>query len=239
MSTAPHEAESLSPTVETFLLGPIELLRCVDLQRRLVEEVAQRDDGRIVLLLAEHPTVVSIGRGGSPDQVARQSRLLRDGRIEVHWIKRGGPCMVHCPGQLAIYPIVPLRWHGLSVGEYLERFQAGIIEMLDDLGIRGHTPPGRYGVWGRTGQLATLGIAVRHDVAYHGAFLNVAPAMGLFRLIEDDSPKAARPSCLVTERGGRVKMTTVRATLVRHLADAFGCDRYHLYTGHPLLRETR
>jgi hypothetical protein len=31
-------------------------------------------------------------------------------------------------------------------------------------------------------------------------------------------------------------MTGVRAALVRRLADSFGCDRYHLYTGHPLLR---
>jgi hypothetical protein len=34
-------------------------------------------------------------------------------------------------------------------------------------------------------------------------------------------------------------MTTVRSTLVGRLAEAFGCDRYHLYTGHPLLRETQ
>jgi hypothetical protein len=28
----------------------------------------------------------------------------------------------------------------------------------------------------------------------------------------------------------------VRAVLVRHLTEAFGCDRYHLYTGHPWLK---
>jgi hypothetical protein len=43
-------------------------------------------------------------------------------------------------------------------------------------------------------------------------------------------------SSLMSERRGSVRMPAVRAALVRRLADAFGCDRYHLYTGHPLLR---
>ena len=46
-------------------------------------------------------------------------------------------------------------------------------------------------------------------------------------------------SCLVAERCGPVRMTAVRAALVRRLAECFGCDRYHLYTGHPLLRASR
>ena len=50
--------------------------------------------------------------------------------------------------------------------------------------------PGRHrsfsGVWGRTGQLAAVGVAVRHWVTYYGAYLNVCPPMGLFRLVETD-----------------------------------------------------
>jgi len=147
--------------------------------------------------------------------------------------------MVHCPGQLAIYPIIPLRWHAFSVGEYIERLQAGIVETLDDLGVRSYTRPAEFGVWGRTGRLATLGMAVRNWVTYHGAFLNVCPAMGLFRLVEIDPRQKTRTSSLVAEHRGQAKMTAVRAALVQHLATAFGCERYHLYTGHPLLRERR
>jgi len=237
MSTAPFETEQQSPAVETFLLGRIEFGRCLELQRRLIGEIGERDDGQIALLLCEHPAVITVGRGGSPGEIAADSRLLRSRQIEVHWVNRGGGCLVHCPGQLAIYPMVPLRWHGFSVGEYLERLQAGMTETLDELGIRGHTPPGRYGVWGRTGQLAAVGVAVRNWVTYYGAYLNVCPPMGLFRLVETDPVGQTRMSCLVAERCGPVRMTTVRALLVHNLAEAFGCDRYHLYTGHPLLRD--
>jgi len=236
MATGPFQSEQQSPAVETFLLHRIGHQRCLELQRRLVEEIGDRDDGQIALLLCEHPQIITIGRGGSPGEVAGESRLLRDRQIEVCWVNRGGGCMLHCPGQLAIYPIVPLRWHGFSVGEYLDRLQAGVVETLEDLNIRGMTRPGRTGIWGRTGQLAAVGIAVRNWVTYYGVWVNVSPAMGLFRLVDTDPLDHARMSCLLAERRASVRMTSVRAAIVTRLAEAFGCDRYHLYTGHPMLR---
>ena len=236
MPYRPTPTESQSPAVETFLLGRIGYQTCLDFQRRLVQRATQRDDGQIVLLLCEHPEVITVGRGGSLSQLARERRLLRTREIEVQWVNRGGGCMLHCPGQLAIYPIIPLRWHGFSVGEYLRRLQAALVETLDELGVSVHTLPGRYGIWGRTGQLATVGVAVRDWVTWHGAFLNVCPSMGLFRLVETDPIGHTSMSCLVAERCGPVRMPTVRAALVRRLAEAFGCDRYHMYTGHPWLR---
>jgi len=232
MPHGPLSAESQSPAVETFLLGRIPYLRCLELQQRLREQVAGRDDGQIVVLMCEHPEVITIGRGGRPSQVAGGSRLLRSRQIETLWINRGGGCMVHCPGQLAIYPILPLRWHDFSLGEYLQRFQAALAETLSELGVQIQPQPGRFGVWGRTGQIAAFGVAVRDWVTWHGAYLNVSPALGLFRLVQCHTPMGS----IAAERCGVVRVATVRAVLVRHLTEAFGCDRYHLYTGHPWLK---
>jgi lipoyl(octanoyl) transferase len=236
MSLRSPDIESQSPALEAFLLGQIDFGRAIDLQQRLIVQCRDRDDGQIILLLCEHPSIITVGRGGSPGDIAMQSGLVRNRQIEVRWVNRGGPSLVHCPGQLAIYPLVPLRWHGFSVGAFLDRFLAGIIESLDDLNVQGNVLPGRRGVWGRTGQLAAVGVAVRDWVTYYGAYLNVCPPMGLFRLVHSDPRRQTEMSCLVAERRGPVKMTAVRATLVRRLAECFGCDRYHLYTGHPLLR---
>lgn len=236
MSQTPFQTETLAPSLEAHLLGRIDLGRCLALEQQVLRRIAAREDGQVCLLLCEHPTVVAIGRGGSPAEVRMDSRLIRNGQIEVRWVKRGGGCLVHAPGQLAVYPILPLKWHGLSVRQYLDRFQAGVLNALEQLGIHGQTKPGRHGIWGRTGQLAAFGIAVRDWVTYQGAFINVAPSMGLFRLVEAGLTPAVRMSCLVAERQEPVKMTSVRAELVGQLAEAFGCDRYHLYTGHPLLR---
>ena len=193
MPPRPPQIESQSPALEAFLLGQIDFDRALDLQQRLVLQCRDRDDGQIILLLCEHPAIITVGRGGSPGEIAMQSGLVRNRQIEVRWVNRGGGCLVHCPGQLAIYPLVPLQWHGFSVGEFLDRFHAGIIETLDDLNVpRQHEPRPSccvHGVWGRTGQLAAVGVAVRHWVTYYGAYLNVCPPMGLFRLVESD-PRA-------------------------------------------------
>jgi lipoate-protein ligase B len=201
----------------------------------VVDEIGSRNDGQIALLLCEHPNLITVGRGGSAADLGLESDLLRRRRLEIRWMSRGGGSMVHTPGQLAVYPIVPLAQHHFSVGEYLNRLQTGILNALDEIGIHGEARPGRHGIWGRTGQLVALGVAVRNWVSYHGAFINVCPAMGLFRLVRTDAVEHTRMSCLVAERGQAVRMTAVRSAMVRHLAEALGCQRYHMHTGHPLL----
>lgn len=222
--------------LEAHLLGSIELERCLTLQKKLVAEATQRGDARISVLLCEHPQIITVGRSGSPGHVQYHAGPLRKGLIDVRWTKRGGGCLVHGPGQLAVYPIVPLVAHGWSVGEYLSRFEAAIHQALDALKIRSDIrSPGR-GLWGRTGQLVAFGITVANWVTYHGAYINVCPSMGMTRLVESDPFGDSRVSTLVAERGQPVKMTGVRSEVVRHLTDVFGCDRYHLHTGHPWLR---
>ena len=229
------EIESQTPALQAFLLGQIEFERVLALQQRLVAEAHDRGDGQISLLLCEHPAIITIGRGGSAGEIASQNSLVRNRQVEVRWVNRGGGCIVHCPGQLAIYPLVPLHWHGFSVGEFLDRFHAAIVKTLADLNVPS-SKLGRHGVLGRTGQLAAFGVAVRHWITYYGGYLNVCPPMGLFRLVENGCRDQPEMSCLVAERCGPAKMTAVRAALVERLAECFGCDRYHLYTGHPWLR---
>jgi len=225
--------------VQTYLLGLVDFGSCLALQQRLACEVGLRDDGQIVLLLCEHPPLVTVGRGGSPVQVRLETDLIRSGRLQTQWVNRGGGCMVHLPGQLAVYPIVPLRWHGLTVGEYLDHLQTGLRRALEELGCAVQTRPDQYGIWGRTGQLVAVGVSVRNWVTYHGAFVNVGPPLGLTRLVDSDPWHGTRMSNLVAERGRAATMPAVRAAVVRHLTETLGCDGYHLYTGHPLLKRMR
>lgn len=228
-------SETSSPALEAFLLGQIDFDVALGLQQRLIEQGRQRDDGQIILLVCEHKPIVTVGRGGAPGQVAMQSGPIRNGQIEVRWVNRGGGCLVHCPGQLAVYPIVPLQWHGFSVGEFLDRFRAALMETLGELLVPCRLNPPND-ICGRTGQLAAIGVAIRHWVTYYGAYLNVCPPTGLFRLVENDPLNQSVMSSLVAERCGPVRMTSVRAALIRHVSERFGCDRYHMYTGHPMLR---
>jgi lipoyl(octanoyl) transferase len=222
------------PAVQVHLLGLVDYELCLSLQQRLVYESGGRTDGQISLLVCEHEGVISVGRSGSRAHIHLSERGLASHRLAVHWTSRGGGCVLHAPGQLAVYPIVPLEASGWSVGQYIERLQAGILATLAELGIAAQTRPGQHGIWGRSGQLAMVGAAVKGWIAYQGAFLNVCPAMHLMRLVQSDPWNASPAGCLLAERQQAVKMTRVRESLVRHLAAALDCDRYHVYSGHPL-----
>lgn len=229
------------PAVEFHLLGQVDFDQCIYLQVRLIEEAERRSDGQINVLLCEHTPIISVGRGGSRGHIRMTRQELTSRRLSVRWTNRGGGCVFHGPGQLAIYPIVPLAWHGWSVGDYLKRINQALLGIIRELGFFGQTRPGCFGVWGRTGPLAVCGVSVKHEITSHGAFVNVNPSMDVVRRVDVIPPKIGESvrlstmSCLVAEHGRPVKMTRVRAVTVEQFAMAFTCPRYHIYTGHPLL----
>jgi lipoyl(octanoyl) transferase len=186
-------------------------------------------------VICEHPAIVTVGREGSGGHIRFDPEELAARGLSTRWVNRGGGCLLHAPGQLAIYPIVPLAWHGFSVGEYLKRLERGLVETLAEIGVAAQTRAGRHDLWGRTGQLAAVGAAVKGWTTYHGAFLNVCPAMHPYQSIVSDPASGATMSSLAVERQQAVRMPRVRESLVRQLTQAFGCQRYHLYTGHPHL----
>jgi lipoate-protein ligase B len=136
---------------------------------------------------------------------------------------------------VAIYPIVPLDWHGWNVGEYLRRLQAALACTLADLKIATRPALPSHSLRGRSGVLAVVAAAVRNGVTSQGAYLNVNNEMaGQGRI----APlPGERMSSVLSERPLPVRMQTVRAALVARLAAALGCDRHHLHTGHPLLAD--
>jgi lipoyl(octanoyl) transferase len=231
-------------TVAQFhLLGRVDFAAALALQQRLVFEAGETPRQQITVLLCEHPDVVTIGRGGSRAHIRISHQELTRRRLPVRWVGRGGGCILHSPGQLAVYPIAPLNRLRWTVGEFARRLQRGMLQALSPLGVRGETQSARLGIWGRTGQLVAFGLAVRDWVTYHGAFVNVGPAMNPYRYVDTavDGPTAAvhggktTMSCLLAERGRAVTMTRVRSDVVAALSAVFECERYHLHTGHPLL----
>jgi lipoate-protein ligase B len=218
------------------LLGQVDFDACLALQQRLVYEVSGARRGPIPVLICEHPASITIGRQGSRCDVKLDAADLAAHELEIRWVNRGGGAVLHLPGQLAIYPIVPLERCGFSVGEYLARLQCGLLAAIVEAGCyQAHLLPSRHGVWGRTGPLAAIGAAVKNGVSYYGAYVNVCPAMRLVERVVSD-PEAELPlSSLLVERHQPVRMSGVRERIARHLADSLTDGRYHLHTGHPLL----
>jgi lipoyl(octanoyl) transferase len=228
-----------APAAEVHLLGRVDLTECLALQQRLVYEATSGPQPRVVLLLCEHPDEITVGRQGSWAHIRLDRHELASRDVAVRWVGRGGGCVWHTAGQLAIYPIVPLEALGLSVGQYLDRFQSGVLAALAEFNVIGQTRPGRHGIWGRGGQLAAFGVAVRYGVTSHGGWINVSASDRLFRLLDTDPWDHTPMTSLVAERRQPARMTSVREALARQVTAALGCSRYHLHTGHPILRQNR
>ena len=154
-------------------LGTVDYQEAWDLQRRLVKE---RAAGSIAdtLLLLEHPHVVTCGRG-------LRARSLVATAHPVFHVERGGDVTYHGPGQLVGYPIVHLRERGLSVGAWLRLIETCLIEALAEGGLEAGRLKGFTGVWCEGRKLASIGVAARSWVAYHGFALNVTTDLSQLR----------------------------------------------------------
>ena len=242
-----------SPPFATHVhsLGLVDYEDCLTAQKRLAYDAVTRSDGRMTVLLCEHPDVITVGRRGSRDQLQLTGAELSERALTVRYVARGGGCLLHAPGQLAVYVITQLAWHGWSVGDFLRRLQQGLAAALLEQNVEAQTIPQHFGLWGKSGWLAALGVAVKFGVTSHGVFLNVDPDLRSMRRVEalpaaeyrdlrvamPQLPARPVPASLLSETAIPGKMATVRTAVVAHLTAAFDCGPYQFHTSHPLLPE--
>src|SRR4051812_17704751 len=172
--------------LEVYLLGLVDFEEVQALQRRMVYDLGER--GGASLTLCEHPPTISVGRSGSRVHIAADDAELRGMGIKVHWVNRGGGCVLHLPGQLAIYFALPLAPPALDVQRYLDGLHDAILRLLAEFDLRGSCRSGLPGIFLDDARVATVGVAVNRWIAYHGLTLNVGPFLSPFGLIAEPGP---------------------------------------------------
>lgn len=225
------------PPLEVFMLGIVDFREVQQLQRRLVYEIGERPGA--CLILCEHPPTISVGREGSRAHIAADDDLLRSLGIGVHWVNRGGGCVLHLPGQLSAYLALPLDVFGLTLQDYLDGIHQSIIGVLDEFNLQGSTRPDLEGVFLGESRVATIGVAVNRWIAYHGLTLNVGPSLNLFHHLLDEPGTATarlRQTSMESRRQRTAPMARVRESMIRHLEAAFQIPEHHVYTSHPMIR---
>lgn len=169
-------------TCKVLNMGRAGYDSALDLQEDLLAGKIE-GDGTDYLVLVEHDPVVTIGRRGTGLDVRCGREDLRRRGIELRNVTRGGAATYHGPGQLVGYPIMDLRRDGRDLHRYLRRLENCIIRTLSNMGISAERSAGRTGVWVGPAKIASIGIAVRRWITYHGFAVNVADDVRGFQTI--------------------------------------------------------
>jgi lipoyl(octanoyl) transferase len=237
-ATTAFRRDARSTSLEVHLLGTVDFESALSLQEQLGYEISGRNDTHGGLILCEHPPLVTVGREGSRAHILADDDELASRQIDVRWVNRGGGCIAHAPGQLAVYPIVPLDRLQLGLSAYRRLLEQSVVDVCRGLRVSGELRNDEPGVWCRCGQVAHVGVAVKSWVSYHGLFVNVSPALDAMRFVRANR-SGTRVTSLSAQRVRVTSMQTVRAGIVRALTARLGYAWYHVYTGHPLLQRTR
>lgn len=157
-------------SLTAYRLGRTDYGKCLELQRALV---TARYDNKIgdVLLLTEHEPVITIGR-------SFKNEALPPGGPPVVEVERGGKATYHGPGQLVGYPILGLGESERDLHAVLRKLEDSLIETLGAFELHAEREAEATGVWVGVApnvklKIASIGIAVRRWVTFHGFALNI------------------------------------------------------------------
>jgi lipoyl(octanoyl) transferase len=211
-------------------LGRIGYERAYALQQRIV---AARKASLVpdVLLLCEHPHVITLGRNGRTEHLLAPEAMLRQMGVEFHATNRGGDVTYHGPGQIVAYPILNLAEIRRDVGWYVRQLEEAMIRTTAEYGITAGRVEGRTGIWVNVSgpesavdeeKLGAIGVHISRWVTSHGLAYNVSTDLHYFDLIVPCGIAGKRATSLSKLLGRLVELQDAAARMVRRLGDCFG-----------------
>lgn len=206
------------------LFCDLGLMTYADCHALQLELAARRHQGRLAcdcFLCVEHPPVYTLGRRGNRTHLGVSEPFLQARNIAVVPVERGGEITYHGPGQLVVYPIVDLRQRRLSVSDYVWLLEELMLCLAHDWRITAGRDPRNHGVWVGDNKLGSVGIAIRHGVAFHGLALNVDLDLAPFSWITPCGLQDVAMTSLAREGAADCCMDRIKARLPHHLGDLF------------------
>jgi lipoyl(octanoyl) transferase len=197
------------------------------LQKRAV---AARKAGAIddVLLLCEHPHVITQGRNGKRENLLASEHVLRQKGVEFHTTDRGGDVTYHGPGQIVGYPILNLGAIRRDVVWYVRMLEEAMIRATAELGVAAKRVEGKTGIWIENGKaeekLGAIGVHISRWVTSHGFAYNVSTDLRYFDLIVPCGIADRKATSLEKLLGRSVKREEIAPRIAEHFGEVFGLE---------------
>ena len=168
--------------ISVFDLGLVPYDESFQLQLELFGSI-RKNDLPGVLLLLEHPPVITIGSNRSTKNLLTQEAVLSKNGIAVIQSSRGGDITLHAPGQLICYPVFNLKYFKKDLTLFVCNLEEVIIETLNIYNIVGNRIKKHRGVFTGTKKIASIGLKVRKWITIHGLSLNINIDLSYFENI--------------------------------------------------------
>jgi lipoyl(octanoyl) transferase len=214
-------------------LGFIGYNDAFELQKRIV--AARKADAiGDVLLLCEHPHVITLGRSGKRENLLASDNVLAQKGVEFHATNRGGDITYHGPGQIVGYPVIRLSEIRRDVVWYVRMLEKVMIRACADFGIVARREEGKTGAWinptgavGVAEKIGAIGVHISRWVTSHGFAFNVATDLRYFELIVPCGIAERKATSLEKVLGRAVKRNEAAPKLVEHFGEVFGREPQH------------
>lgn len=236
-------------------LGTLPYAAALELQRDVARRRISGEVDEDVLLLVEHPPVVTLGRTAKGANLIASPEYLASHGVERFDVERGGDITFHGPGQLVGYPIIDLKRHRKDLHWYLRQVEEALIRGVAAFGLVGGRVEKYTGVWVNVGnrqsgtviqpaptadsaslpsdseprKLASIGVHARDWVTWHGFALNVNTDLRYFDLIVPCGIGGVTMTSVARELDrGSVDMQQARDAVVQAFGEVFDLAPRHL-----------
>lgn len=210
-------------------LGTLSYTTALELQRAVARARISGAIDEDVLLLVEHPPVVTLGRSSKQHHLLASPAALAARGVELFEVERGGDVTFHGPGQLVGYPIVDLKRHKRDLHWYLRQVEEALIRAVAPLGIAAERSVGKTGVWTQGRKLASIGVHARDWVTWHGFALNVTTDLSYFDLMVPCGIAQVEMTSIAREIGAAESLgVRTRHHVVDGFADVLALDAIQL-----------
>lgn len=176
-----------------------------------VENRYTNQESEDMLVFVEHPEVYTFGR--------KYKDPIPTHLPNVQIIERGGEATYHNPGQLVCYPIFKLEEGKRDLHLFLRFLENSIISVLESFGVKAEAREKKTGVWvqGKEKKIASIGIAVKNWITYHGFALNVCNDLSGFSKINPCGFDATIMTSLEQELQRPVSVDSVKQAFITQL----------------------
>lgn len=197
-----------------------------DIFNKSIEEKIQGKKPLQHLLVCEHPHVYTFGKSANQTNLLLSETELKNKKISVYDIERGGDITYHGPGQLVVYPIFDLEQLNIGVKKFVFNIEQSIINVLQNQGISCDRIDDRIGIWidkGKSNErkIAAIGIKCSRHISMHGLALNVNTDLSLFNNIIPCGIVDKGVTSIKNELGREISMVDIKNEMIKEFSANF------------------